>query len=117
MMAVVALLFPVNVYATLEPPCVGASSTDEMMTCLMTALEHAKEELERVRKIVDDTLDSKQRELMSKAREHWVEYKDLQCEIEALYYRGGSILPVIAEKCLERMRRDRIDELKRMLEH
>ncbi len=50
------------------------------------------------------------------AQRAWITYRDKNCTVETLAYRGGSIVPLIWANCLEAMTRARSEELRRILE-
>ena len=45
------------------------------------------------------------------AQRAWIAYRDLACAAEAAQYDGGSIMPMIAAQCVERLTRARTADL------
>ncbi|MFK5997818.1 MAG: lysozyme inhibitor LprI family protein [Rhodobacterales bacterium] len=50
------------------------------------------------------------------AQRAWITYRDKNCAVKILAYRGGSIVPLVWANCLEEMTRARSEELRRILE-
>ncbi len=49
------------------------------------------------------------------AQRAWIPFRDAACEAEALPYRGGSIQPMVKLFCLERLTRQRTEDLNLLL--
>ena len=45
------------------------------------------------------------------AQRAWISYRDLACKAETAVYEGGSIAPMVASQCQERLTRARIADL------
>jgi len=54
--------------------------------------------------------------MLRDAQRAWITYRDKNCAVETLAYRGGSIEPLIKATCLEEMTRARSEELRRIWE-
>jgi uncharacterized protein YecT (DUF1311 family) len=50
------------------------------------------------------------------AQRTWIKYRDAACEAEGFTVRGGSMEPMIIATCLERLTRQRSEDLRRLFE-
>ncbi len=72
----------------------------------------ADAELNKVYKELMKLLDKNDVELLKKAQNNWIRYRDSHCTFESQPYEGGSIQSLIQNACLEAVTKTRIDELK-----
>lgn len=54
--------------------------------------------------------------MLRDAQRAWITFRDKNCEVETLAYRGGSIVPLIHTTCLEGMTRARSEQLRMVWE-
>ncbi len=48
---------------------------------------------------------------LREAQRAWISYRDLACAAEGVVFRGGSMEPLIVSTCLERLTRERTEDL------
>jgi len=53
-----------------------------------------------------------QRAELRDAQRVWIAYRDATCKAEAGIYRGGTIMPSVSLRCILRLSRQRIADLK-----
>ncbi len=61
-------------------------------------------------------LDQHGKDKLRVVERKWLAYRDSHADFEASLYEGGSIQPLIRTNCLVQMTRNRIKELKEVLE-
>ncbi|MEH6361832.1 MAG: lysozyme inhibitor LprI family protein, partial [Amylibacter sp.] len=54
--------------------------------------------------------------ILRDAQRAWITFRDKNCEVETLAYRGGTIVPLIIATCLESMTRVRSEQLRMIWE-
>jgi uncharacterized protein YecT (DUF1311 family) len=54
--------------------------------------------------------------MLRDAQRAWIKFRDKNCEVETLAFRGGTIVPLIRATCLEEMTRARSEQLRRIWE-
>jgi len=72
----------------------------------------ADAELNKVYKALLSKLDENGKPLLVKAENDWIKYRESHCKLEASFYEGGSMQPMIYSSCLESVTMDRIKQLK-----
>ena len=55
-------------------------------------------------------------ESLLKAQRAWIDYRDGHCETQGAQFAGGSIRPLVVNSCLADKTRERVTELKALLE-
>ena len=93
-----------------------AQTQAEMNQTAKKDFELADAELNKVYKEVMKLLSEKEKQLLIKAQRDWIKFRDSHCEFEANEYEGGSIQPLIYSSCLTERTKDRIKDLKSILE-
>lgn len=68
-------------------------------------------------KVVKATDDAKQLSKLKAAQNNWIKFRDSDCNFVASVYEGGSMQPLVANKCMIDRTKSRIKELKEMLEN
>ncbi len=99
-----------------KDPCANALTTAEMLDCARAEWQAADAELNRVYHEVMDTLAEPRRERLRVAQRAWIAYRDACAEFEAALFEGGSLAPVLHASELAARTRERIDELRGILE-
>ena len=61
-------------------------------------------------------LDAPARKKLVAAELAWIKFRDLQCEVEGDWYRGGSLASMTYGQCKTRLTRERIKDLELALE-
>lgn len=97
-------------------PCDDAATTAEALACATAEWRAADAELKRVYQEAVATLDEPRRERLRAAQRAWIAYRDASADFEALLFEGGSLAPVIRASELADRTRQRVDELRRVLE-
>ncbi|NBZ88754.1 lysozyme inhibitor LprI family protein [Stagnihabitans tardus] len=117
-----ALILPLPALAN----CADPVDQVEMTECAGQAYQAADEDLNATYKLAmaamkawDADLPKDQRgaeEALRKAQRAWLPYRDAVCENEVFFYKDGSIAPLVGLACLERLTRQRAEELRAMAE-
>ena len=94
----------------------SAQTQAEMNQTAKKDFELVDAELNKVYKEVIKLLSEKENQLLIKAQRDWIKFRDSHCEFEANEYEGGSIQPLIYSSCLTERTKDRIKDLKSILE-
>ncbi|MFM7015041.1 MAG: lysozyme inhibitor LprI family protein [Bacteroidota bacterium] len=90
----------------------NAQTQAEMNQTAAQGYYKADTELNKVYKLLMSKLDENGKNLLIKAENDWIKYRDSHCKFEASFYEGGSMQPMIYSGCLESLTADRIKELK-----
>lgn len=100
--------------------CQNPATQLEMNSCAHTRSEEADRELEDVYARILAQSDESRRQLLQKAQQAWVSFRDVNC---AVYYDStrikdlplhGSMAPMLYSHCRERMAQERASELLRI---
>ena len=121
--ALIALAFlPLPAWAD----CSAPSDQAEMTACADLAYQAADQDLNATYKLAmtamkqwDADLPKTSRgaeDALRKAQRAWLPYRDAVCENEVFFYQDGSIAPLVRLACLERITRQRSEELRAMAE-
>jgi uncharacterized protein YecT (DUF1311 family) len=111
-----------------DDPCRKVSSQRELNDCTEKKFHAADDELQKLYRTIAAQLDNKLAKLatgdvlmrkyaasavadLRSAQDAWVTYRDLQCKAEGGREAGGSIQPTIFADCMQRITRDRIQQL------
>lgn len=94
--------------------------------CAYVAYQRADAALNKAWKIVRAELKNYEPELRAgevsmgkallEAQRAWIKYRDGQCDTEGYMFRGGTMEPMIVAGCLNRMTRQRTNELYSLIE-
>ncbi len=103
---------------TAANPCSNAMSQGEINLCTRREYERANLKLTKLYERVKKEVLSFQGALekLERAQSKWLEYRDADCESEAVLYAGGSIRPTILNTCLTVVTQERIQRLNIFLE-
>ncbi len=83
-----------------------------LTVCATRAFEAADAGLnDAYRAAVAAAVDAPQEALLRDAQRAWIPFRDAACAAAADRYRGGSIAPMVAATCLERLTRERTRDL------
>ncbi|MCJ8323480.1 MAG: DUF1311 domain-containing protein [Rhizobiales bacterium] len=117
-----------NGHAADEPQvnCADPTNQYEMNYCAKLAYEYADEDLNfdysnaRTAMIEIDTYLQPElfgaKQALLDAQRAWIKYRDLACSAEGFLVRGGSMEGLIVGNCLERLTRQRSEDLRRIFE-
>ena len=53
-------------------------------------------------------------EALRNAQRAWIKFRDLHCQVEGYWGRGGTIEPMVRNFCLARITRERTEQLRKM---
>ena len=96
--------------------CDNAMTQMEMNQCAAAALEREDQHLNRVYNQYRTGLQESERQALKQAQLAWIKFRDLDCELAASVYDGGSMQPMVHADCLAARTRERIGHLKQMTE-
>ena len=110
------LLIPALQAQAQTPDCGNAQTQMEMNQCAAAALEREDQHLNRVYNQYRTSLQESERQALKQAQLAWIKFRDLDCELAASVYDGGSMQPMVHADCLAARTRERIGHLKQMTE-
>lgn len=110
------LLIPALQAQAQAPDCGNAQTQMEMNQCAAAALEREDQHLNRVYNQYRSGLQESERQALKQAQLAWIKFRDLDCELAASVYDGGSMQPMVHADCLAARTRERIGHLKQMTE-
>ena len=61
--------------------------------------------------ILKDNGDKDKVEDFRKIQRAWIKFRDLNCNYSATLYRGGTLAPLIYSNCMERLTRERTNQI------
>ncbi len=93
------------------PDCDNAQTQVDINQCAAKAAEVADEKLNQVYQQVKSTLSAGEKTLLTDAQLAWIEFRDKNCEFSRSRFEGGSIAPTVYSSCLERITKQRTEEL------
>ena len=104
-----------------ELDCDDTSTQHELNRCAAIEYEQADAELNRVwgelRKLMqgrdEAVTDGRPSswQVLRRAQQSWIEFRDAHCRLEGYDARGGSMEPLLVSNCLERLTRARVEQL------
>lgn len=109
--------------------CDGSSTQHELNMCARGAYESTDAELNVYWKRV--AMDMKRRDIdidraadrqpghfdtLLAGQRAWLTYRDQHCLLESFEMRGGSAAPMVHSGCMERLTRERLGQLKSLIE-
>lgn len=97
-------------------PCPGAQTQYEMDECAYKEFVAADAELNRVYNQLAAKLDdAEQRAQLKTAELAWIKFRDENCTFEGLFYKGGTMRPMIESFCKADVTRKRTAQLKEQI--
>jgi uncharacterized protein YecT (DUF1311 family) len=100
----------------LTTDCGAQSNQMAMNDCAAKAAKSADAELNAVwEKAVAAVKGGPAAAPLRSAQRAWISYRDLACKAEVATYEGGSIAPMVASQCQERLTRARTADLELFL--
>jgi uncharacterized protein YecT (DUF1311 family) len=98
-------------------PCENAPSQYEANECAHKEYVAADAELNKVYSQLASKLEDQEQRAQLKAAElAWIKYRDTNCEFEGLFYKGGTMRPMIESFCKAGMTKARTAELRKQIE-
>ncbi len=96
--------------------CEKATTQREIEECSRAEFENASRALETAYNGYLASLTGRECDLLGKAQEAWLRYREVNCEASAAVYAGGSLAGTELVACKERLTQERLAELKRIYE-
>jgi uncharacterized protein YecT (DUF1311 family) len=97
-------------------PCPGAQTQYEMDECAHKEFVAADAELNRVYNQLAAKLDdAEQRAQLKTAELAWIKFRDENCTFEGLFYKGGTMRPMIESFCQADVTRKRTAQLREQM--
>ena len=97
-------------------PCENAPSQYEANQCAHREYVAADAELNKVYNQLAAKLDDAEQRAQLKAAElAWIKYRDENCTFEGLFYKGGTMRPMIESFCLAHVTKARAAELREQI--
>jgi uncharacterized protein YecT (DUF1311 family) len=97
-------------------PCPGAQTQYEMDECAHKEFVAADAELNRVYNLLAAKLDdAEQRAQLKTAELAWIKFRDENCTFEGLFYKGGTMRPMIESFCKADVTRTRTAQLREQI--
>jgi len=91
--------------------CKNAKVQTEMNYCADRDFQAADKKLNATYRILLDSSDPKEKELLKAAERSWIAYRDSECAYETAGSEGGSIQPMEYSECLTQKTEAHIKEL------
>jgi uncharacterized protein YecT (DUF1311 family) len=97
-------------------PCPGAQTQYEMDECAHKEFVAADAELNRAYNQLAAKLDdAEQRAQLKTAELAWIKFRDENCTFEGLFYKGGTMRPMIESFCKADVTRKRTAQLREQM--
>jgi len=96
--------------------CEKATTQHEIEECSRAEFESTSRALETAYNGYLTSLAGHERDLLGRAQEAWLRYRDANCEASAAAYAGGSLAATELVACKKRLTHERLAELKRIYE-
>ncbi len=96
--------------------CNNANTQMEMNQCSYLDYQKTDKELNKLYNQYRATLPPERKEQLKKAQLAWVKFRDLDCQYEMDFYKGGSIVPLIRNGCYTVKTKQRIKDVKQLFE-
>lgn len=114
------LVFPT---ATMAKPILVAQKLNcnlpqtqlEINRCSQLAYENADKKLNQAYKQLLPNLERPRQQKLIAAQQAWIKFRDNSCEFERSGYEGGSIAPSVYLNCLEKLTKQRTQQLQEYL--
>jgi uncharacterized protein YecT (DUF1311 family) len=115
------LVFPA---ATMAKPILVAQKLNcnlpqtqlEINRCSQLAYQNADKKLNQVYKQLLPKLERPRQQKLIAAQQAWIKFRDNSCEFERSGYEGGSIAPSVYLNCLEKLTKQRTQQLQEYLQ-
>jgi uncharacterized protein YecT (DUF1311 family) len=88
----------------------------EINRCSQLSYENADKKLNQVYKQLLPKLERPRRQKLIAVQQAWIKFRDSNCEFEQGAYEGGSIAPSVYLYCLERLTKQRTQQLQEYLQ-
>ncbi|BCL35563.1 lysozyme inhibitor LprI family protein [Nostoc sp. MS1] len=88
----------------------------EINRCSQLAYENADKKLNQAYKQLLPKLKRPRQQKLIAAQQAWIKFRDTSCEFERSGYEGGSIAPSVYLNCLEKLTKQRTQQLQEYLQ-
>jgi len=99
-----------------KQPCAGLTTQSEMNRCAEDEYRKTDAELNRVYPQVMSKLEPDHRERLKIAQRAWLTFRDAHCDCEAFTFNGGSLQPLSYYFCLNATTKERITQLRQLMD-
>jgi uncharacterized protein YecT (DUF1311 family) len=96
--------------------CNNAQTQLEINKCAQLSYQNADKTLNQVYQKLLPKLSSPRRQKLITAQQAWIKFRDTNCEFERSGYEGGTIAPTIYLSCLEKLTKQRTQQLQSYLQ-
>ncbi|HLP88001.1 MAG TPA: lysozyme inhibitor LprI family protein [Nostocaceae cyanobacterium] len=98
-----------------KPNCSNPQTQADINQCAGLSYQNADKKLNQVyRQLLPKLPKARQNKLIS-AQQAWIKFRDASCEFERSAFEGGSIAPSIYAGCLEKLTKQRTQQLQEYL--
>ena len=98
--------------ALAKQDCGQLATQQEMNQCAAENYAVSDQALNDVYQEVKQGLNGTSKDLLTRAEERWLVFRDAECTFESDRFEGGSIAPLIQASCMEQITDNRIAELR-----
>lgn len=95
--------------------CSKATSTVELKYCSQQSYQAADKKLNQVYQQVSSRLNREPKQLLTTAEQAWIKFRDNNCNFETYANRGGTGYEIFRNGCLERLTKQRTQDLQNYL--
>ena len=96
---------------------IHAQTQLEMNISAAKSYKQADYELNKIYKLLMNKLNPSEKNLLIKAQNNWIKFRDSHCIFAGQEYAGGSIQPMVISNCLAETTRERTKNLKKNLDN
>ncbi|MBD2343541.1 lysozyme inhibitor LprI family protein [Anabaena subtropica] len=120
-LACTTLLFPTvttakAIFLAQNINCNNAQTQLEINRCSQLSYQNADKKLNQVYKRLLPKLQRPRQQKLIAAQQAWIKFRDSSCEFESSAYEGGSIAPSVYLSCLEKVTKQRTQQLQEYLQ-
>ncbi|HEY9623028.1 MAG TPA: lysozyme inhibitor LprI family protein [Crinalium sp.] len=94
-----------------QPECNNPQTQSEMNTCAAKSADLADTKLNETYQKLKETLQGSDADLLVSAQRAWIDFRDKNCQFSSGRFEGGSIAPLVYSSCVERVTKQRTQEL------
>jgi len=113
---VFSMLIAISVQSHAADNCNNLNTQLEMNACAAKEYQSEDAKLNKYYKELIRKVGASEKQKLKATQRAWIKFRDLQCELEASNYEGGSIQPLIRSSCLAQVTKQRNEDLRRMIE-
>ena len=95
--------------------CQDPQTQTDMNICANEAFRRADTTLNQLYQQIKNKYAPTQFQQFQKVQINWLKFRDSQCAFEAVFYQGGTIVPLIHANCMESLTQERNQHFKRLL--